>query len=520
MAQVQFPFQDLQELVSIGQQEALETLWMLGFPAEVLPDGTIGVEVTPNRPDCLCIEGLARTLQCFKQGNPVEFKVSKATISAICDSSVSAVRPAFGCAVVRNIKMTDSLLRSIMQLQEKLHETIGRKRRKVAIGLHDLAPIKPPFKYFACGREEISFVPLNSTEEVTPAEILKKHEKGIMYAHLVGEKCPMIVDAEGKVLSFPPIINGELTRVCERTREIFVDCTGTSAEAVKVAVNIVCAAFAQRGAQIEEVILDGQPYRLLEEKEWKLPTKEAQRLLGISLSDAQAAQLLSKMGHKVKGDRVLVPGYRADIMSEVDLIEDIAIAYGFNNFEPVLPEVSTVGKIQNESSYHDVMVGLGYTEALTWMLSNPALVKKAKIDEKLLEIENPLTEEYSVFRPAILPNLLSVLSEGKNERLPIRLYEIGPVAKPNLKQHLCIVSMHAKASFSEIKGVVLAAMQKLGKNVQIQQDSSPTYISGRCAAVYVGEKKIGLFGEIAPQVLVDFGLEQPVCAAEIEVEDV
>ncbi|MCX8197305.1 MAG: phenylalanine--tRNA ligase subunit beta [Candidatus Micrarchaeota archaeon] len=519
MAQLQFTIEDLQELVDIQKKQAIDTLTYLGFPAEQLDENRIAVEVTPNRPDCLCVEGLARALKAFLEGKPTEFKIHPAQISASTDLSVAEVRPAFGCAVVRKVRMTDSLLRSIMQMQEKLHETIGRKRKKVAIGLHDLSALHPPFRYFACGRREIAFVPLNSSEKMTPEQILQFHEKGKEYAHLVGEKCPIIADSKGQVLSFPPIINGELTRVSEKTTELFIDCTGTSQEAVKSTVNILCAAFAQRGAQIEEVLLDGKPYRLLQETRWALPTKGAERLLGIKLSDSQVAALLSRMGHRIQGSDVFVAGYRTDIMSEVDLIEDVAIAYGFNNFEPALPEIATVGKMNGEPIYHQIMIGLGYDEALTWVLSNPELTRKAQLEASHVEIENPLTLEYCTVRPAILPNLLAVLAEGKKERLPIKIYEIGVVAKPQLAQHLAIASMHPKASFSEIKGVLLALASKAGKKLKLAAEEHETFIKGRCAAVYIEGKKVGHMGEVAPRVLVNFGLEQPVCAAEIEIED-
>ncbi|MCX6772468.1 MAG: phenylalanine--tRNA ligase beta subunit-related protein [Candidatus Micrarchaeota archaeon] len=247
MAQVQITHEDLNGLISVSKNEAIETLTMLGFPTEVMEDGRLNVEVTPNRPDALCVEGIARVLECYKSGKPSIYEVAKPEIEVAVDRSVESVRPAFGCAVVRRVPMNDALLKSLMQLQEKLHETLGRKRRKVAIGIHDIDKVKPPFRYFACGREEIKFVPLERTEEMTPLEILKRHEKGMAYAHLVSERCPMITDAKGDVLSFPPIINGELTKLTVDTINIFIDCTGTSHDAVKQAVNLVASFFQRWG---------------------------------------------------------------------------------------------------------------------------------------------------------------------------------------------------------------------------------------------------------------------------------
>lgn len=275
MAQLQFELADLQELVKIGKEEAIGTLTSLGFPTEETEDGKLNVEVTPNRPDALCVEGLARALNCYRSGKPVVYKAGKSGVKVSVDKSVAQVRPAFGGAVVRGVKMTGSLVRSIMQVQEKLHETLGRKRRKVAIGMHDLGRVQPPFRYFACGKREVLFVPLEMQERMTPEQILARHPKGVGYAHLVGEKCPMIADINGEVLSFPPIINGELTKLTSKSTDLFIDATGTSQEAVGQAVNILCAMLADRGGKIEEISVNGKPYSLLEEKKWKLPAKEA-----------------------------------------------------------------------------------------------------------------------------------------------------------------------------------------------------------------------------------------------------
>ena len=518
MAQLQFAFSDLVELLPAKKEWAVETLTLLGFPSEETEGGGLNVEVTPNRPDALCVEGLARTLRCYKTGKSAKYNVGTSKVGVYVDKSVASVRPFFGGAVVQNIKMSDSLLRSIMQAQEKLHETLGRKRRKVAIGIHDLGCVKPPFRYFACGRKEISFVPLEMTEKMTPEQILGKHPKGVDYAHLVGEKCPMITDKNGQVLSFPPIINGELTKLTGKTASLFIDATGTNVDAVRQAVNILAAMLSERGGIVEEIAVNGKPYALLEERKWKLPVKESEKLLGVKLGAKKTSALLAKMGHRVAGTSVFVPGYRADVMHAVDLVEDVAIAYGFNNFEPKLPGFFSIGHANPESEYHEILVGLGYDEAVSWTLANAGLAKKAGLPEAgAAKIENPLTGDFTIFRPAILPGLLSIMSESKNERLPIRLYEIGPAGAPAVERRLAFASMHPRSSFSEIKGAVLALAEATGKKAELKAEEFGPYVSGRCAAVYMDGKKAGYAGEISPRVLANFNLEQPVCAAEIRL---
>ncbi len=520
MAQVNVSFSELRQLVGgeFGQEEAIEQLTMLGFPAEEREGGMLTVEVTPNRPDALCAEGIARALRIFRTGKPATFSVGVSSVSVTVDASVEDVRPAFGCAVVRGVRMNEAALVSMMQLQEKLHDTLGRKRRKVAIGLHDLGKTRPPFRYAACGREEISFVPLDSGEKMTPLEILRRHGKGMSYAHLVSEKCPMITDSAGEVLSFPPIINSERTKLALSTSDIFIDCTGTSNEAVRQAVNIIAAALADRGGRVETASVNGTPYAVLGETSWPIPATEAKRLLGIELGEEELWNLLSKMGHRVQGASVFTQGYRVDIISEVDLVEEVAIAYGLNNFEPKLPPIATIGNAAAQEAFHEILLGLGFEEAVSWMLSNKEADRKAAITEAgYAEIENPLTEDFTVFRSSLLPNMLSIFADSKNEKLPIRIYEEGPVAAPRLERRLCFGSMHPKASFSEIKGVVLSLSQQQGKEIALKEDEYGPFMRGRCAAVYLDGNRAGFIGEISPEVLSAFGLEQPVCAAEIRI---
>ncbi|MCX6770730.1 MAG: phenylalanine--tRNA ligase subunit beta [Candidatus Micrarchaeota archaeon] len=518
MAQLQITLADLNELVAIGEQEAIDTLTMLGFPTEKTESGDLNVEVTPNRPDALSVEGIARALRCYLKGEPAAYSIGDSGVELTVDSSVTAVRPYFGGAVVKGITFNGSTVRSVMQLQEKLHETLGRKRRKVAIGIHDMDRVRPPFRYFACGREDVRFVPLESAESMTPLEILRRHPKGMAFEHLVADLCPMIEDSRHEILSFPPIINGELTKLTPETKNVFIDCTGTSEEAVRQAVNIVASALAERGGAIERITLNGVPYQLLVEKKWPLPVKESERLLGVPFTSEQVGPLLAKMGYRVEGGSAFSAGYRADVMNEVDLIEDVAIAYGFNNFEPSLPSVQTLGGQKPQTPYHELLVGLGFDEAVTWTLSNEALERKARVPQgDRMEIENPLTGDFTRFRASILPNLLSALAESKNEKLPIKLYEIGPVAAPSLFQSLSFASMHSKANFSEIKGAVMALVENTGKSAEVRAEEHGAFLSGRCAALYIDGNKIGYFGEIAPEVLAAFGLEQPVCGCEMSL---
>lgn len=517
MALVTISFSDLQGFVRMQRENLDGSLAAIGVPLEKFEGDEVCVEITPNRPDLLSVEGLGRALASFSGRAPPSYAVKPSGIKATIDPSVRDIRPFVGFALVRNVCVTDALVKSMMQLQEKLHDTMGRKRKKVAIGLHDAGKVSPPFRYVALPQDALSFVPLDSNEKMTFAQILQKHPKGKEFAHLVGALCPVILDSQQNVLSFPPIINGELTRVDERTKNILIDATGSSAGAVCSAISIIAAALADRGGQVFSVQIGAKEYPVLQSSKRRLPLAAAKKLLGIELSKKDAQKMLLKLGHPMQGDFVLVPAFRADIMDDVDLIEDIAIAYGYNNFEPSMPSFASVGKSVPSSPLHELLVGLGFLEANSWLLSNKQLLSKANISaQDAPKISNPLTSDFTLVRPSILQNALAALSESKNEKLPQKLYELGTVANPSQKEHLCAAITHPKASFSEIKSLFECIKRELMPELSTEPAEYAPFIKGRCAAILKDGKTIGYFGEISPSVLESFSLEQPVCALEME----
>ena len=265
MPVVTFDYYDLLSLLGkeIEKDELLTKLPMIGVSLERVYGNEISIEVFPNRPDMLSVEGIARALRAFFgiEKGLKEYEIEPPKISLKVEESVKNVRPYIGGAVVRNVELTDELISSLMDIQEKLHFSIGKDRKKMAIGLHDFDKVNPPFVYKGVKPNEIKFVPLEKEEEMDLDEILEKHEKGIAYAHLLkdAELYPIILDKNGNVLSFPPIINGQLTALTEETRNIFIDVTGTDEQAVKSTLIIVATLLAERGGKIEQVeIIDNE----------------------------------------------------------------------------------------------------------------------------------------------------------------------------------------------------------------------------------------------------------------------
>jgi len=536
MPVVTFDYEDFISLLGkkIKKEEMLKKIPMIGAEIEKVDGNEISVEFFPDRPDLLSIEGIARAMRSFLEIElgMKKYEVMEPKIEMKVEESVKEVRPYVSAAIIRNVKMTDELVASVMELQEKLHLSIGKERKKMAIGVHNLDAVVPPFTYKGVKPNEIKFVPLGKAQEMNLEEILLKHEKGIKYAHLLeGKKLyPIIVDKNENVLSFPPIINGELTAVDLYTENIFIDVTGTEKMAVENALNIIATAFAERGGKLEKVkIIDEErrvtPNLIPEERE--VDINYASKILGMDVKK-YAVKSLQKMGYDafMDGDmvKVKIPPWRVDILHAIDLVEDMAIGYGYEKFQPKLPEEMTFGKGVSFRKLHDILLGLGFIEVVTLSLSNREdQFQKMNVREKeIVEIENPVTTKHSCLRLSLLPSLLEILSKNKHNELPQAIYEIGEVVHIQNKMaknfvYLAGVKISAKTGFTECKSLVEAIMRNLGIDATIKEKKHDSFIEGRCASIwYDGE--IGYFGELHPMVIINFELEHPIIAFEMNVE--
>ena len=293
MAVITLPYNYLERLTRTDKKTILDKIPLIGSDVERIEDDHADVEFFPDRPDLFSPEGVARAMRGFlgiETGLPL-YPVEPSGISFSVDPNLAEIRPVLGAAVIRGVCFDDESIQSIMSLQESLHWAVGRGRSKVAIGIHDLDTVTAPFRYIASPRHR-KFVPLDFTEEMTMDEILEKHPKGRDYAKIVREfpLFPLIVDYDDNVLSFPPIINGERTRVTIDTKNILLDTTGTDKRAVGVAVNIICTAMAESGAKIQSVEIDGRQTPTLEPSERIVSVQECSRLLGIDLTPVTMAE--------------------------------------------------------------------------------------------------------------------------------------------------------------------------------------------------------------------------------------
>jgi phenylalanyl-tRNA synthetase beta chain len=542
MPVINFSYADLCDLVGrdLPKQALRERLPMLGADLKSADDSSdeMSFEFFPNRADLYSVEGIARALRSFLGIEPGlrTYAVGESTAELNVSPSVMDVRPFIWSALVEDNEINDALIRSMMDLQEKLHLTVGRNRKKVAIGIHDYAKVKGPFTYKAVLPDEVSFIPLQGSVAMTPSEILKEHDKGKAYAFVLeGKKrYPLIVDRKGEVLSFPPIINGIATAVTEETKDILVDCTGTDLNAVKQAVNILTTALAERGGKIKTIKVkqdgktmlapDLQPHRA------KTTVDAINGWIGTSLSAEQVTESLMKMGHGVKvlggNIEVLTGAFRADILHSVDLAEDVAIGYGFERFGNTLPKQATFGRedglIAFSNSLKEILIGLGYFEVVTLSLSNPReqyFSMNLEDSRTAIRVRNPVSEQHVLLRTSLLPSLMTILRKNKHRDLPQRVFEIGDVVLgTSNKKLLAGASIHGKASFTEAKSVVQSVVHGIGLSCDVETLENPTYLKGRCAGIMVGGEIVGMFGEVSPSTITAFELKYPVVAFEMDAE--
>ncbi|MDD1767679.1 MAG: phenylalanine--tRNA ligase subunit beta [Methanomassiliicoccales archaeon] len=543
MPVITFGYRDLIDLIGreVPVDVLLDRIPMMGADLHHYDSDMeeIAIEFFPDRPDLYCVEGVARALRSFLGYEPglKRYPLEESGVTLYRESSVDAVRPYVVGGVVRDVQMSDPLIRSLMEMQEKIHLALGRKRAKVSIGIHDMDRVVQPFTYKAVRPEEISFVPLAKDEPMNLREILEKHEKGIDYKFILEgkEKYPIIVDSNGDVLSFPPIINGRLTAVTESTSNMFIDVTGTDFQAVSGALNIVSTALAERGAKIQTVSVEGAERMItpdLKPTKWSLDPAQCNSLLGLELERAEMCRCLRKMGYGCDDDggdviNVLVPATRLDILHPVDLIEDVAKGYGYEQFGTQLPTVQTIGgerSIEKAANLvRAMMVGYGYFEVTTLTLSSPReQFDDARVSEcEVVEILNPISEDHTCLRVHLLPSLLSVLRKNKHRDLPQRIFEVGDVVIDTRRQkHLAAVSIHSKASFTEMKSIVEGFLRDCSVKWELSSAVLGTFVEGRAAYVVVDGEKVGYFGEVHPEVITSFGLGHPAVAFEIDLERV
>jgi len=513
----------------------------LGTDLDSVDDNEINVEVFPNRPDMLSVQGFARAFSSFigvKVGLR-KYDVKDSHESVIIDKSVQKVRPYTACAIVKGIRYDDDKIKEVVQIQEKLHVTYGRNRRKIAIGIYPFEKIKPPIRFLAKKPEDIRFQPLEFSREINGSQILSQHPTGREYAHLLAnaDVYPIFIDSNDQILSMPPIINSHTTgKISEQTRDVFVECSGFDFHVLQKCINMIDTAMADMGGQIYSMTLKYPDKTVvtpnLEPSEMDFDLKYINKILGTNITDAQSKELLERMGYGYMKKKVLVPAYRADILHQVDLAEDVAIAYGYENFESMIPNVATIAQEQPmevfKSKITDVLVGLGLLETTTFNLTKKecqSILMNTRIP--LVELANSISQEYSVLRAWVIPSLMELLGQNRHNEYPQNIFCFGTIFKKNEKEEtgieenerLAVVLCSDSTDYTQIKQVADYLLRCLDIKYSIADAEHDSFIPGRVGRIIVNGSKVGYLGEMHPQVLANWSLEMPVAALEINITE-
>jgi phenylalanyl-tRNA synthetase beta chain len=556
MATIELNFSDVKNEFNkdISIDEFEEVLFNYGFEIDSYNKVTdeLRIEVTAERADVLSKEGLLRVLKVFGgHGKPLNYSAKKPTHILNIDNSVKLVRPYSVCAIIKNLKLTDDRLKQIIAVQEKLHFTVFRKRTLGAIGVYPLDKIKFPITFCAKTPKDIRFTPLGENKEMSGEEILKDTETGKEYAHLLLEKdkYPIFIDNSGQILSMPPIINSDVTgKVTENTKEIFIECSGFDLVRLNQVLNIMCCMFSDFGGELHAMEINlGNSYAEkqiitpnLNEEKRLVTLANVNSLIGLNLDIDKASVLLEKMCYKTKKygkDKieVSIPPYRIDILHEVDIIDDIARAYGFNNIPLKMPKVFTVGERLKDSIKQDniiqILVQCGLIEVSPLSLSS----KKESFEnfnisftkDKAIELGYSKDKSLDIVSPWLLPKLLKLLTNNQHMSYPQKIFSCEKVVIPDKQKdvksktilHSAIAIANSKVSFTESASILVTLCNTLGYSLELQKKDYPFYISGRSATIIINNKEVGHIGEINPEVLKRFDYNIPVVAFEIDVND-
>uniref|UniRef100_A0AC35TMI6 Phenylalanine--tRNA ligase beta subunit n=1 Tax=Rhabditophanes sp. KR3021 TaxID=114890 RepID=A0AC35TMI6_9BILA len=518
------------------------------------------IDIPANRHDLLCHEGLVSSLlQYLETGKEECYKVSDVrnedfviTVKEEVEGQ-SAVRPFIVGAVLKDVTLNDFVVKNLIDLQEKLHQNLCRKRTLVAIGTHDLDTIRGPFTYEFKKPEDIKFIPLNDTVEMNAPEMFAKFKDTHLGEYLPllegKEYYPVVYDSNNVICSLPPIINGNHSKITPQTKNILIECTGTDLEKCQSTIKTVAALFSKYcgvknvtdcvtvklGNGDELVTPDFRDRVIVTDK------VDVSKQLGVELGDDEIIALLKRMGHSVgKKDGKLVvrtPAIRTDVLAECDIIEDVGIAYGYDNIVKTQPKSVSCGKSLPLNTVTEklrgVMASMGYTEALTFALLSKADISlvPGEVDENMVTIGNPKTKDCQALRTNLFAGLLKTLSHNKTVPMPIKLFEIqdvvvkDPSAETGARnvRKIGVVCCNTSAGYEIARGVldqILVALNYSPALLKIQPGQNKAFFPDRyCEIVGENNKIIGHVGCLHPHVLKQFSLANPVCGVEINLEE-
>ncbi|MUN28765.1 phenylalanine--tRNA ligase subunit beta [Sulfuracidifex metallicus] len=520
--------------LNLREDELEDLLFNLKSESKVSGD-SIEIEVNADRPDLFSSDGLKRAIDGLKERAVGEPKYP--VFESDYELKVEEVRkrPYAIAAIVKEIKLDEEYLKEIIQLQEKLHATIGRKRKKVAIGIHDLGKITSKTIVYKEVPLDYKFVPLGERRLLEVKEVLQSTNQGKEYGNISIDQdrgtMPAIMEENGNVMSIPPVINSEHTRITQKSKDLFIDVTGTSLHAVLQTINILISNLAEGGGKIYSVKIHSRDrIDIMKREELVIDKLRVQKVLGLRLDEKEIQHLLAKdrIDYFLESSSIIIPPYRVDIIRDEDIAEDIAMMYGYSKIEPQRFVSYKLGTYDNitliERTIKELSIGAGFQEVFTYVLT-----KKDNLIGDYVVIENPISDEYNAVRNSLIPVILDFLSKNQHSRFPVKIFESGDIVVRNKdnetgyknERMLTIALMDSKAGYEEIQSPLHQILLNLSIQPKYSSKESPYFIKGRSASVIIGNnEEIGSLGEIRPELLKKFDIKYPVAIAEISLNKI
>ncbi|MGC8516249.1 MAG: phenylalanine--tRNA ligase subunit beta [Thermoplasmata archaeon] len=503
--------------------------FILGYSLSA--DDEVKIELNPDRPDLFSFATLNRASEVYYGFvKPNDIKFTRSSDSVIFKKSAMNLRPYFTVFEAAGSDIGDHL-DDLIDYQEKLHESIGKGRKKVSIGIHDRTMVRFPITYQGMDSNNTSFTTYDGFNG-TAAQILKTHPRGSEYGNLIKSDThvPIISDDNGNVLSMPPIVNGSTTKVERSSDKFLVDITGTETRAVRSAAWMLANYFSTLGYQISLPKVKYESRDMFTDwwKEYsvRLSSSTVNAVIGVSVQAKDAVKNLRRMGLIALDDtyplQIRVPGFRDDIMGEVDIIEDLAKSIRYSEIpeRSISLPLSGMENAMNEFSdmIRTIFIGAGFQEVMTFVVGAPALYKEFELHSSY-EIMNPKSTDFSFIRTALYPGLLDFLKHNKSRGVPQRIFEIGRVVVADKERmNACLMIIGPRTNYATIKSVADAVIQRIsGTTTEVISASIAAIIDGRGGNLLVNEENVGIIGEIHPKHLDFFELNFPACFIELDL---
>jgi phenylalanyl-tRNA synthetase beta chain len=545
MPVVNFTIERLNKLLpGIDLNQVLELLPFIGLDIEGVDSEVLRIEYNPNRPDFASDYGIVRALRGLLEietGLP-KFKLNKEVnkYSVNVDNSVRGNRPYIVALIAKNGTLGNGTIMQLEGMKDDLQNGIGRGRTKASIGIHNMDAIEFPVRYSTVN-EDFSFVPLEQKSSQTIKSILKTSNIGKDYGHILEgvKRYPLVIDSKDNVLAFPPIINGNITKVNANNTNLFIEVTGNNRKTVEDILAILAITLYDAGFELQNVTInnfDGDTYTPKMDVSYiDVDASYVNMLLGLESEVNEIIRYLKKSrldAKETKQKKIIeccIPRYRIDILNYVDIAEEVAIGYGIYNLKPTIPLTALVGQKDLTSTriniIRNTMVGLQILEIVNFSLvSKKIQYELPGIDQpdNLASVRATKSSEHEVLRDMLLPSLLKSLSRNVHEEYPQKLFEIGKTFEwsKNINEYwsLGAVVAHNTADYTEVKSIMHTLLKlSFGKSVTTKVATHPIFINGRCANIIVDEESVGIIGEITPFAIDNFKVRVPVAAFELNI---